>query len=277
MDTTTATALSPDQLFAFQRDGFLVVGGLLARAEVDAINTAFMAQAEAGPVPGMFDGRPDAPTADPLARLPRMMHPHHQRHLAVGDIARRYMLDGRVEGILTDLLGEAPIAAQSMYYFKPPGARGQALHQDNFYLRVQPHSCIASWIALDDADRGNGGMVAVPGSHRTDIACPEQADRSLSFSDHLVRTPEGMREEPIDLAAGDALFFGGAVIHGSYPNTSADRFRRAFICHYLPESASEVSDWYRPLVNFDGAVAERDAATGGGPCGGGTTEEKGPH
>ena len=33
---------------------------------------------------------------------------------------------------------EEVLSAQSMFYFKPPGARGQALHQDNFYLRVEP-------------------------------------------------------------------------------------------------------------------------------------------
>jgi phytanoyl-CoA hydroxylase len=276
MSAAGTASLTRDRIADYERDGFLVVPGLFARAEVDEINGAFFAQAQRGNVPGLFAGDPRLPAADPLARYPRMMHPHRHLQLPIGPLAQRGMLDPRVEAVLSELLGESPIAAQSMYYFKPPGARGQALHQDDYYLRVRPHHCIAA-IALDDADRGNGGMVAVPGSHRTPIACPEQADLAVSFSNDLVRPPAGLSERPIDLRAGDALFFGGALIHGSYPNTSTDRFRRAFICHYLPESATEISEWYRPLLAFDGTVIERANATGGGPCGVAAGEAKGPH
>ena len=54
----------------------------------------------------------------------------------------RYMLDSRIEGILTELMGDSPLAVQSMFYFKPPGARGQDFHQDNFYLKVKPGTCM---------------------------------------------------------------------------------------------------------------------------------------
>ncbi|MEJ7654789.1 MAG: phytanoyl-CoA dioxygenase family protein [Chloroflexia bacterium] len=42
--------------------------------------------------------------------------------------------------------------------YSPAGARGQALHQDNFFLKVEPGTCIAAWAALDPADRENGGL-----------------------------------------------------------------------------------------------------------------------
>jgi hypothetical protein len=32
-----------------------------------------------------------------------------------------------------------------MIYFKAAGARGQALHQDQYYLRVNPGTCCAAW------------------------------------------------------------------------------------------------------------------------------------
>ena len=47
---------------------------------------------------------------------------------------------------LTGLLGNEPYAAQTMVYFKPAGSRGQALHQDNYYLRVHPGTCMAAWM-----------------------------------------------------------------------------------------------------------------------------------
>ena len=86
----------------------------------------------------------------------------------------RYMLDERIEMHLADLMGDEPIAAQSMFYFKPPGARGQDFHQDNFYLRVQPGSCMAAWVAIDDCDEQNGTMMVVPTSNALDIVCPRK-------------------------------------------------------------------------------------------------------
>jgi ectoine hydroxylase-related dioxygenase (phytanoyl-CoA dioxygenase family) len=154
-----------------------------------------------------------------------------------------------------------------MFYFKPPGARGQDLHQDNFYLRVRPGTCIAAWLAVDPSDRENGGLVVVPGSHETEIVCPEKADPDRFFTSEHVPVPEGMRETPVDMDAGDMLFFHGSLIHGSYPNKSHDRFRRAFICHYLPARSTEVSHWYRPLLGFDGDEVFVPGAVGGGACG----------
>jgi cysteinyl-tRNA synthetase len=42
-----------------------------------------------------------------------------------------------------------------------------------------------------------------------------------------VPVPEGMPVEAVRMDAGDVFFFNGSVIHGSYPNRTADRFRRA--------------------------------------------------
>jgi ectoine hydroxylase-related dioxygenase (phytanoyl-CoA dioxygenase family) len=197
-----------------------------------------------------------------------MMHPHRHPDKSVGPVAKRYMLDPRVGDVLADLFGEPPIAAQSMFYFKPAGSRGQDLHQDNFYLKVHPGTCMAWWLAVDDADEANGGLFVVPGSHRLGLVCPEQADKTQFFTNDHVPVPEGMEQIPVRLKAGDALFFNGSVIHGSYPNESADRFRRAFICHYMPASSAEIARGYKPLLRFDGEEYEGVAdATGGGPCG----------
>ncbi|HEV7213867.1 MAG TPA: phytanoyl-CoA dioxygenase family protein, partial [Chloroflexota bacterium] len=106
------------------------------------------------------------------------------------------------------------------------------------------------------------------------IFCPEEADMSVSFTANYVPVPEGLEQTPVLMSPGDTLFFGGNLIHGSFPNQSADRFRRAFICHYAGQSAHELSKHYFPLYTMDGQVVERDVATGGGPCG---EEAKGPH
>ncbi len=61
--------------------------------------------------------------------------------------------------VMTALLGAEPYAVQTMFYFKPAGARGQALHQDQYYLRAQLGTCMAAWMAVDDCDEENGAPV----------------------------------------------------------------------------------------------------------------------
>jgi hypothetical protein len=48
------------------------------------------------------------------------------------------------------------------------------------------------------------------------------------------------------------LFFHGALVHGSGPNTSSDRYRRAFIGHYATPGAQLIGSWYADAVTFDG-------------------------
>jgi ectoine hydroxylase-related dioxygenase (phytanoyl-CoA dioxygenase family) len=178
------------------------------------------------------------------------------------------MFDPRIFDTVTELIGPA-LGAQSMFYFKPPTARGQGLHQDNLYLRAHPETCIAAWIAIDDCDAENGALVVVPGTHAMEVVCPDvPADLTQSFSaGPVVAVPDGLSVVQTEMRAGDVLFFHGSLVHGSKPNTSASRFRRSLILHYIPESATEVSRFYDPLVAPSGALVTRAAAAGGGPCG----------
>ena len=62
---------------------------------------------------------------------------------------------------------------------------------------------------------------------------------------------------------GDALFFSGLVIHGSYANRSRDRFRRAFIGHYVARSTQSLAKFYHPLLAFSGEEVTCGVAWGG--------------
>lgn len=271
MALTTTRALTDGQRLQFERDGFFIARGLFSEDEVAAIRETFMTQAKDGPVAGMSEikhgGQGGYDSSDPLAFYPRMMMPHLHSELPVGPVAHDFMLHPRLEPFLREMLDDDPLAVQSMFYFKPPGARGQDLHQDNFYLRVKPGTCLAAWLAVDDADEENGGMVVVPETSDLAVACPEKSDPTLFFTSDHVAVPEGRQELPLQLKAGDVLFFNGSVIHGSYPNTSKDRFRRALICHYVPANSQELAHWYVNPTTFDGQVVEIPEAVGGGPCG----------
>jgi ectoine hydroxylase-related dioxygenase (phytanoyl-CoA dioxygenase family) len=205
-----------------------------------------------------------------------MMQPHLHADKPVGPVARRYLLDQRLLSILQALLREEPYAVQSMFYFKPPGARGQDFHQDNYYLRVKPGTCMAAWIAIDDCDEENGGMMCVPETGSHEIVCPEKSDPRLYFTTEHVAIPEGKTAILPLMKAGDVLFFNGSTIHGSGPNTSPTRFRRSLICHYVPQSTTEMSHWYQAF-DARGDLVPIKVNQDGGPCGTTHAQPQRPH
>jgi phytanoyl-CoA hydroxylase len=260
----------PDQIRTFRATGVGVVRGLIERHEVETILDVFMGAVADGPVPGVSEitSNHSLDRDDPLLRYPRMLHPHRSE-TEFGRLALKYLLDERIWNVLRNLIGEEPIAAQSMFYFKPPGARGQGLHQDNNPLAVRPGTCIAAWIALDETDEANGSLRVVPGSGPLELLCDaDHENRSdLFFNQGSLRLPEGTQAVAAEMSPGDVLFFNGQTIHGSYPNTTSDRWRRTLIFHYAPERCEEVAGFYHPLLAADGSVVERAVSPEGGICG----------
>ena len=246
---------------AFDRDGFTVSRALFSESEVERFIEHFMDLRARGKWPGDFAGV-DLTSSDPLQRYPRMIHMHRWDEESLA-----WLLDARLNEAMTSLLGREPYAVQTMLYFKPPGARGQALHQDQFYLRVEPGTCIAAWLALDRCDEENGCMQVVPGSHLLPLLCTEKADTARSFTDVTVPMPPGESAIPVLMEPGDVLFFVGNLIHGSLPNRSATRFRRALIGHYISGEAERVGQFYSPVLRMDGTVAALGESPLGAPCG----------
>lgn len=245
----------------FRTRGLVVARGLFSAEEVASYREHYMRMREEGSKPGDFAGV-DLTSSDPLKRYPRMIHMHRW-----DDLSLRWMIDERLNRWMTGLLGTEPYAVQTMLYFKPAGGRGQALHQDQYYLKVQPGTCIAAWMALDDCDVENGCLQVVPGTHDLPILCTVQADTTQSFTDVTVPIPDGMQPEPVLMKAGDVLFFNGQLVHGSFPNTSRDRFRRSLIGHYIVGEAEQVAKFYHPVLRMDGSPVELGVSEGGSECG----------
>jgi ectoine hydroxylase-related dioxygenase (phytanoyl-CoA dioxygenase family) len=168
---------------------------------------------------------------------------------------------------LTGLLGREPFAVQTMMYFKPPKARGQALHQDNYYLRAKPGTCCAAWMALEDVDEENGCLQVVPGSQNWPVLCTVPADLTQSFIDVMTPIPEGTQVIPVCMKPGDVLFFNGQLVHGSLPNVSNNRFRRSLIAHYIEGEAQRVAAWNKPALRMDGSIVELETSENGSQCG----------
>jgi len=253
--------VATEHIEQFRREGYVIARGLFSKQEADFYIDHYMRLREASSYPGDFSGV-DPTSNDPLKRYPRMIHMHRW-----DEVSLKWLIDPRLNEWLTALLGKEPYAAQTMLYFKPPGARGQALHQDNFYLRVQPGTCMAAWMALDPCDEENGCLMVVPGTHNLPILCTIPADTTESFTNIAVPVPKDLPIVPAVMEPGDVLFFNGSLIHGSYPNRSTNRFRRALIGHYATGDAQKIAQFYQPLLRMDGTEVTIEVSEGGGPCG----------
>jgi phytanoyl-CoA hydroxylase len=245
----------------YQEQGFVMIPGLFAADEIHRINESMIGMHARGGEPGFYQVRAADrafsddyhyvfEAGDPLLRFPRVEQPHN----FMPEI-RRLALDHRIFDVFEELLREPALFLSSMYFFKPPGARGQAFHQDNWYLKVRPYSCVAAWIACDRCSEENGAVKVVPGTHRMRIEDPDRSDATVSYSREMVRPPaEATAVLPI-LAPGDTLFFDGNLIHGSEPNRSINQFRRSLVCHYMPFSAQESTRYgHAPLDRFGNEV-----------------------
>jgi phytanoyl-CoA hydroxylase len=255
--------LTPQQIQQYHEQGYLIVSNLFSEEEI----TFFRAHYEAMRRREVTaQSKPESKTTflegDPLLTYPRLMQPHRRDEASL-----QWLIDNRINQCLTALLGQEPFAVQTMFYFKAPGARGQALHQDQYYLRVQPGTCMAAWMAVDDCDEENGCLQVAPGSHTWPLLCVTEADTSRSFTDVTVSLPEGVKAVPVLMKAGDVLFFNGQLVHGSLPNTTTDRFRRALIGHYIVGEAEKVYKWYHPVLRMDGSEVQLCQSELGGTCG----------
>ena len=250
----------------FADEGFAIARGLFSTEECDRYSNYFTSMVERGG-DGWAETVVDPDHADPLRRYPRLLQPHRG-----DDVAMEYMLEPRINAHLTAFCGGEPYAVQTMVYFKPAGARGQALHQDNMYLKVQPGTCVAAWLALDDCTEESGCMAVVPGSKSLPIMCQKETLGldEICWGTTETPIPPGLTPELVLMSRGDVLFFGGGLIHGSYQNRTTDQFRRTLIGHYIMAESTQVAKYYFPVFRMDGSQLDDGisvAAQDGGPCG----------
>ncbi len=245
----------------FQERGHVLAKGLFSREETERYIAHYMELRASGSYLGDSAGV-DNSEGDPLLSYPRMLNMHRWDEPSLA-----WILDSRIGEWLTALGASEPLAVQTMLYFKPPASRGQALHQDNYYLKVHPGTCIAAWLALEPSDEENGCLQVVPGTHDIPLLCPERADTGESFTDDLVHVPDDLQPEPVEMDAGDVMFFNGQLVHGSFPNRSKTRFRRSLIGHYIAGNAQQVARFYERALRMDGSEVKIEEAPGGGPCG----------
>jgi ectoine hydroxylase-related dioxygenase (phytanoyl-CoA dioxygenase family) len=229
----------------YERDGYTIVRGLFSQEEAEAYRRHYMELNEKGH--GLRREVEGFDAADPLGKYPRLVQAHEW-----DETSRGFLLEPRIRECLVTLLGHEPYCAQTMMFYKPPGARGQGLHQDNSYLRVSPGSTHAAWLALDECDLENGCLRVVPGSQRESLSEYLTYDPHLEDLPHYFDAPPDLEAVPLLMEPGDVAFFHGNLIHGSFRNRTTDRYRRSLIAHYADGDTKSVASCLNPSYTFAG-------------------------
>jgi len=108
------------------------------------------------------------------------------------------------------------------------------------YFGVKDSSAVlTAWIALEDADEGNGCLAYIDGSHTaglvehvcTDPASPfnmdAPAEEVVARGGSAAWPPTGRKERLAEVKQGGVVFHHGATLHSSGPNPST-RWRRGY-------------------------------------------------
>jgi ectoine hydroxylase-related dioxygenase (phytanoyl-CoA dioxygenase family) len=141
---------------------------------------------------------------------------------------------------------DGPIRLLHDQLFCKPARSGGivAWHQDySYWTYAQPMAHATCWIALDDADEGNGCLHYVPGSQRWGLL-PITGLTEDHASIHEVLTPAqeaAFKPVPVPLPRGYAAFHHPLMVHGSHPNGS-DRPRRATVVNVMRDGARAAVD-----------------------------------
>lgn len=193
-------------------DGYAIVPGLLAPAEIELLQTG-MAHLFAD-TERLF--------GDNVANiLGDRQTVHIQNVLAKTDAADATAAKPYLRALVSALLGHDFILNAGAVAMSPdPGCNPQGLHRDDgFYgLIPRPHLPLVMTvaIALDDFTAANGGTQLVPGSSRW----PEsrQAD-----PDTVIQA---------EMLAGAMLVWDGALLHGGGGNRTTEQSRRTLTLNY---------------------------------------------
>ena len=224
------TVTTNEQRKEFDENGWVVVPGLLAAAELErfgaAVDRGVAACAANDPRPLEARSRyeqsfrqcinlwEDHPDVRPLTFHPR-----------VGQAA-------------AELLGVPAIRIwhdQALY--KEPGGRETDPHHDQPYWPLAETNTLTAWIAFDGADLETGCLGFVPGSHRFGVKAFANIFTDRGFD--LENGPEarGVAPQFSPVKPGDVSFHHGLTIHLAMPNRTA-RTRRVHTMIFFADGST---------------------------------------
>ena len=219
--------MTDEERFQVDLNGWLLIKGVLGPSELAELNA-------------IADERMPWKEGDPLDRRETVStwHPAYAR-----------LIDHpRIHPYLVELVDSKYRLDHDYCIFMRQGAPGGGLHGgeghegDHWYKfrydgAIRNGLCVFTFF-LTPAKAGDGGFLAVPGSHKSNFPhlLPDDVMR-LERRPHYVIQPE--------VEAGDVLFFTEALIHGTAP-WIASHERRALLYKYSPGHSAWSQEYPNP-------------------------------
>ena len=212
--------LSPSQIEAFTRDGFIAPVRAISEERARHYRDRLEAFEQAYPDQRIkLDQKAHmiCPWVDAMIREPRI-------------------LDATEDLIGPDIL----CWGTSLRAKRADGKTFAGWHQDTAYADVRPIVVIVA-LALSRSRAADGCIRAIPGSHRGPLLAHKEAFQTaslLSREQYIDADFDQSTAVDFELEPGEAAFFNNAMIHSSNPNFGKDR-RILFLLEMIPTHAHQ--------------------------------------
>ena len=236
---------SPDEVAAFQRDGYAIVPGLAdaatCRTMLDVTRAGLTGEFE--PIEYEADVHyPGAPSsrASVGGRTVRRLKQAHSRHPIFTDWVSRPELVARLQQLLGPQV-VMPLAHHNCIMTKQPRfSSDTGWHQDVRYWSFTRPELVSVWLALVPETRENGCLRLIPGTHAMPFDSDRLDDMQFLKDDHPRNRPLIEQQVWAELQPGDVLFFHAKTFHAATRNfTDAPKFSVVFT--FRPQDNPPVS------------------------------------
>lgn len=217
--------LTPAQMHAFQRDGYIVVHAFSSPdfcAQVVAFAREELAR-EAMPIEFEADtrypGAPESRTAEGGATARRLLMATERSAQLLA-----WATGEPLKSLLVQLLGDGAVLSQAHHNCimtkQPAFSSRTGWHRDSRYWHFARPELVSAWLALGDEQPENGCLWVIPGSHRVAIESNQLDEYQFLRSDLTSNKALLDSALPVPLAQGDLLLFHSNLFHAAGRNTT---------------------------------------------------------
>ena len=273
--------LSPKQIAAYERDGFLVLENFVDEGACDRLRAraeGLVRDFDPAGVVSIFSTHEQTRTSDDYflesgdkirfffeenafladgslrqtkeRSINKIGHALHDLDPAFD----RFSRTAEIKQLTSDLGLTDPLLLQSMYIFKQPRIGGEVTcHQDATFLFTEPLRMSGLWFALEDAGVDNGCLWVIPGGHNLGLKsrfmrAEGGGGTRFEVFDDTPWPDENL--QPLEVKKGTLIVLHGLLPHLSRENRSS-KSRHAYTLHVIDASSDypEVN-WLRRSVEM---------------------------
>eukprot|EP00300_Choanocystis_sp_HF-7_P033471 c4581_g1_i1.p1 GENE.c4581_g1_i1~~c4581_g1_i1.p1 ORF type:complete len:347 (+),score=70.03 c4581_g1_i1:46-1041(+) len=254
--TLDNSKLTYDQRVQYERDGFIIIKGLLDDDSIKRYNDRFQEICRMAPkqirelnflvmrdiaVAKAKEAKEAKFQEDTITKLQDW-----QDDPVLFEFCQKPEILEYVQGFC----GPNVKSIHTMLINKPPdvglGTSRHPMHQDLHYFPMRPaHRIVCAWAAMEHVHRENGCLTVVPGTHREYPLLPHEYPKwegGVNKLYHGIEVDQEIfdRRIHVEMEKGDVVFFHPLLFHGSGANRTTG-FRKAISCHYASSNCYVIS------------------------------------